>query len=176
MPQMPTNVDAIHPVSSRRRQYTRQKPRIEQSDLPTITNCRNCGNNHLAKKEKCLAFGQLCHNCKKINHFKKFCRLRCQFGPKKANYKKRHEHELEVDKTSVYDDTFYVDGIAFDRSVDTVNSFMAEQEEGFVTLHINKTPIEVKVDTGAMCNVISQKYSSELPPMYNQWSKKAHLT
>ncbi len=103
MAQTPTNVDAIHPVSSRRRQYTRQKPRIEQSDLPTITNCKNCGNNHLAKKEKCPAFGQLCHNCKKMNHFKKCCRLRCQFGPKKANYKKT-VHELEVDKTSVYDD------------------------------------------------------------------------
>ncbi len=79
----------------------------------------------------------------------------CRFGPTKANYKKT-VHEIKVDKTSVYDDTFYVDGIEFDRSVETVNSFMAEQEEGFVTLHINKTPIEVKVDTGAKCNVISQ--------------------
>ncbi len=155
MPQTPTNVDAVHPISSRRRQYTRQRPRIEQSDSPTITNCKNCGNNHVAKKEKCPAFGQLCHNCKKMNHFKKCCRLRCQFGPKKANYKKTI-HELEMDKPPVYDDTFYVDGIEFDRSVDTVNSFMAEQEEGFVTLHINKTPIEVKVDTGAKCNVMSQ--------------------
>ncbi len=86
---------------------------------------------------------------------RKFCRLHCQFGPKKANYKKT-VHELEMDKPPVYDDTFYVDGIEFDRCVDTVNSFMAEQEEGFVSLHINKTPIEVKVNTGAKCNVMSQ--------------------
>lgn len=55
----------------------------------------------------------------------------------------------------MYNDTFYVDGIEFDRCFDTVNSSMAEHEEGFVTLHINKAPIEVKVDTGAKCNVMS---------------------
>ncbi|KAL1279192.1 hypothetical protein QQF64_025865 [Cirrhinus molitorella] len=155
MPQAPSNVDPVHPVSRRRSQYTRQKPKTDHNDLPTITNCKNCGNNHVAKKEKCPAFGQLCHNCKKMNHFKKCCRSHCQFGPKRTSYKKT-VHELEIDKAPVNDDTFYVDGIEFDRCVDTVNPFIAELEEGFVTLHINKTPIEVKVDTGAKCNVMSQ--------------------
>lgn len=90
-----------------------------------------------------------------MNHFKKCCRQRCQYVQKKANYKKAVQ-ELEIEKPPAFDDTFYVDGVEFDKCVDTVNSFMAEQEEGFVTLHINKTPIEVKVDTGAKCNVMSQ--------------------
>lgn len=54
--------------------------------------------------------------------------------------------------TPDHDDTFYVDGMEFDKCVNTVNPHMPELEEGFVTLHINKTPIEVKVDTGAKCN------------------------
>lgn len=155
MPQTATNVDAVRPVSTRRRQYTGRKPQTEQNDSLIINNCKNCGNSHLAKKEKCPAFGQLCHNCKKMNHFKKCCRQRCQYVQKKANYKKAVQ-ELEIEKPPAFDDTFYVDGVEFDKCVDTVNSFMAEQEEGFVTLHINKTPIEVKVDTGAKCNVMSQ--------------------
>ncbi len=50
-----------------------------------------------------------------------------------------------MDKAPVYDDS-----IESDRCVDTVNSFMAEEEEGFVSLHINKTHIELKVTL--LCN------------------------
>lgn len=124
MPQTPTNVDATHPVSSRRRQYTRQKPRIEQNDS-LIANCKTCGNSHVAKKEKCPVFGQTCHSCKTINSFKNVYSTHYQHAPKKTNYKKT-VHELKVDNLPVYDDTFYVETIGFDMCVDTVNPSMAE--------------------------------------------------
>lgn len=87
-PHTATNVDAVQPVSGRGRQHTRQSPRKEQNDYPAITNCRNCGNSHAAKKEKCAAFGQQCHNCKKMNHFKKCCKARRQYNQKTSSHKK----------------------------------------------------------------------------------------
>ena len=39
--------------------------------------------------------------------------------------------------------------------VDCVNLKTIEKDEGFVTMHINGRPIEIKVDTGAKCNVMS---------------------
>lgn len=90
-----------------------------------------------------------------MNHYKKCCKAHSQFGQKKFSHRKA-VNELEVDKPLDHDDTFYVDGIEVDKFVNTVNPQMPGLEEGFVTLHINKTPIEVKVDTGAKCNVMSQ--------------------
>lgn len=160
-PHTATNVDAVQPVSGRGRQHTRQSPRKEQNDYPAITNCRNCGNSHAAKKEKCAAFGQQCHNCKKMNHFKKCCKARRQYNQKTSSHKK-FVHELEVDNHASHDDTFYVDGVEYDKPVDTVNPLMTDLEEGFVTLHFNKTPIDVKVDTGAKCNVMPEKIFKQI--------------
>lgn len=49
------------------------------------------------------------------------------------------------------DDTFYVDVIDVNICVDAVTS---EQDEGFVALHINSKPTEMKIDTGAKCSVM----------------------
>ncbi len=37
---------------------------------------------------------------------------------------------------------------------DCVTSKAIEKDEGFVTMHINGKPTELKVDTGAKCNVM----------------------
>lgn len=90
-----------------------------------------------------------------MNHYKKCCKAHSQFSQKKFSHRKA-VHELEIDTPLDQDNTFYVDGINLDKFVNTVNPHRPGLEEGFVTLHINKTPIEVKVDTGAKCNVMSQ--------------------
>ncbi|KAA0722308.1 Retrovirus-related Pol polyprotein from transposon opus [Triplophysa tibetana] len=155
-PQTGTSVDAVQAVSSKRRQHTRQTPQKEQRDFQAITNCRNFGSSHAAKREKCPAFGQQCHNCKKMNHFSKSCKVRRQFNQKKYNHR-RSVHELEVEDSSSHDDTFYVDGIEPGKCVNIVNPPASRLEEGFVTLHINAIPVEIKVDTGAKCNVMPKK-------------------
>ncbi len=50
VPLTPTNVDPVH--------FKQEAPvhkTIVHLNSPTITNCKNCGNNHVAKKEKCPA-------------------------------------------------------------------------------------------------------------------------
>ncbi len=67
-------------------------------------------------------------------------------------------HDLAVDQpTSCKDDTFYVDGVDIENCVDCVESHDSEQDKGFVTIHINGKPTEIKGDTGAKCNVMSQE-------------------
>ena len=45
-----------------------QQPKSQQ------TKCGNCGTYH--KIKDCPAFGKVCHNCGKRNHFQKLCRSR----------------------------------------------------------------------------------------------------
>ena len=48
-----------------------------------------------------------------------------------------------------------MDGVEVDSHVDCVNLKAIEKDEGFVTMNINGRPTEMKVDTGAKCNVMS---------------------
>lgn len=48
-----------------------------------------------------------------------------------------------------------MDGVEVDSHVDCVNLKAIKKEEGFVTMHINGKSTEMKVDTGAKCNVMS---------------------
>ena len=149
-----TTVDAIQPNSSGWYNRSRPKPQAGQREARSIANCNNCGGSHAAQRDKCPAFGQQCHICRKFNHYKKCCKS-MSYG---QGYVKRGDcgrsvHQLELQETddSASGDTFYVDGLI----VDTINPQTEGQDEGFVTLHIHDQPIEMKVDTGAKCNVMS---------------------
>lgn len=141
-----TSVDAVRLFSRKQ-----SKP---QSFPQTITNCNNCGNSHVAKREKCPAFGQQCYNCNKLNHFKGCCKStsRSQWNPNRKTFK-QSVHDLAIDQPTCDDDTFYLDVV----EIDSVDSTTKERNEGFVTLQINGKPTEMKVDTGAKCNVMSLK-------------------
>ncbi|KAL7832506.1 hypothetical protein SRHO_G00295240 [Serrasalmus rhombeus] len=146
-----TSVDAVRPVLNRKHQL---KPK---SFPQTITNCSNCGNSHVAKREKCPAFGQQCHNCGKLNHYKSCCKSQPR-NTRNSNRKASNQlvHEVAADQPTVCEDeTFYVDGVEVDNCVNCVKFKANEKDEGFVTIHINGKPIEMKVDTGPKCNVMS---------------------
>lgn len=67
-------------------------------------------------------------------------------------------HEVAVDQpTTCEDETFYVNGVKVDSDVDWISSQADEKDEGFVTIHINSRPTEMKVDTGAKCDVMPQE-------------------
>lgn len=69
-----------------------------------------------------------------------------------------HQIEQEEPECSTVDDTFYVDGVEpVDVCVDTVYPQAEVRDEGFVTIQIHNEPIEMKVDTGAKCNVMSKE-------------------
>lgn len=134
-------------------QYVKSQPPSQ-----TITRCNNCGGSHAAKREKCPAFGQQCHSCQKFNHFKSCCKSKpCSQNRQHPRQKTGRQtvNEIEIEEQTREDETFYVDGVEVDSHVDCVILKAIEKDEGFVTMHINGKPTEIKVDTGAKCNVMS---------------------
>lgn len=129
-----TSVDAVKPALN-----DQLKP---QSALQAITNCSGCGGSHASKRVNCPAFGKQCHSCKKLNHYKSCSQL-------------GRTITSEVDESTFDDETFYVDGIEVNSEVDCVHFEATGKDEGFVTVDINSKPIEMTVDTGAKCNVMS---------------------
>ncbi|XP_037119455.1 uncharacterized protein LOC119130054 isoform X2 [Syngnathus acus] len=153
-------VDALQQSSSRG-QYRSRNKKANQYDSKNITTCNHCGGSHPAQRDKCPAFGLKCHKCGKMNHFKDCCKSKPAYHntERKSFTKKsstrRPVYHMEVEQEKEYtadDDTYYVDGI----SVDTINAHMKNRDEGFVTLHVHGKPIEMKIDTGAKCNVMAK--------------------
>lgn len=125
-------------------------------DVKLITNCNNCGGNCTAQRDKCPAFGQQCHKCKKWNHYKKCCKYESSQIPDKKNFvKKLYNRKQQPDHSST-DDTFYVDGIEHTSSVDTIGTQTENRNGGFITiLYVKDKPVEMKMDTRATCNVMA---------------------
>ena len=144
-----SSVDAVQMRSSKFRgkmKYT--KPEYSSN----ITSCKNCGGTHPAKREQCPAFGQQCHNCKKNNHFKQQCR---SAKPGKSS---RQVNQLLAETDSDSDDTFTIEGLLLyegNSNIDSVQTDDNYKTEGHCTVTINDKALELKVDTGAKCNVIS---------------------
>lgn len=88
---------------------------------------------------------------------------------------RKQVHQLEPEKSdNDRDDAFCVDGVELDaKCVDAIGPQTGGQDEGFVTLYVHNKPLEMKVDTGAKCNVMSkddfqQLADGERPVKYNR--------
>lgn len=149
-----TNVDSVQTYQRGTRKYdNKRKPRANGAS--SISNCYNCGGSHAAKRDNCPANGQQCHTCKKWNHFKKCCNSIQQAYNKQGP--RRIVHQLEPDQAdTTTDETFYLDGVTLQVSVDATDAQIDKNDEAFVTVQINDNVVEMKVDTGAKCNVMSK--------------------
>uniref|UniRef100_A0A669EUY2 Gypsy retrotransposon integrase-like protein 1 n=1 Tax=Oreochromis niloticus TaxID=8128 RepID=A0A669EUY2_ORENI len=154
--QSATNVDVLQPKFTRKHRGDKINNQGDRSETQHITNCTNCGGAHAAKKSKCPAFGQQCHACKKWNHFKKRCRA-IQRTQNVARHRKSVHHVEPDQADDSGDDTFYVDGINLQYAIHATDVHVEHKEEVFVTVQINGIPVEMKVDTGAKCNVLPKK-------------------
>ena len=88
--------------------------------------CGKCGCKH--EPRKCPAFGKLCHNCKKKNHFSTVC-------------KNKKMHELQEND---YDSDIFLDSVESDQNV----------KDWKVNMKICGKTVNMKLDTGAQCNVL----------------------
>ncbi|KAK9679093.1 hypothetical protein QE152_g40302 [Popillia japonica] len=115
-----------------------------------IKNCSKCG-----KKEhdinKCPAFGKICHYCKIQNHFATVC-----FKKKKATTSEKNKKITEV-KEAVVDnntDSFY--SFLYVGSV-TDKNVISNNDQWWTHLEINNQIVRLKIDTGAMVNILPIK-------------------
>lgn len=129
------NVDFV------RRKTEKSKPMKNTDSKSTASQnkqkCGKCGYKH--EPRKCPAFGKICHNCKKKNHFSKLCKS-----------KKMHElHENDSDSD------IFLNSVETDQHVN----------DWKVNVKICDKTVNMKLDTGAQCNVLPLH-------IYNQISGK----
>ena len=118
------NVDIVKKkiLKSKSLKYTDNKP----TGSPMKQKCGKCGYKH--EPRKCPAFGKLCHNCKKKNHFATVC-------------KNKKMHELQEND---YDSDIFLDSVETDQNV----------RDWKVNMKICDKTVTMKLDTGAQCNIL----------------------
>ena len=149
-------------VSKTQAQYLNESSKVleEKVDFVQKQNksrqtCYNCGTVH--RKNQCPAFGKDCHACGKPNHFKSVCKSKPKDKsnqPKKSKGNRGHRSKVH-----------YVDESSTDESEEMFigainNEGKASQWNANIT--INGKITSFKIDTGAQCNVISQKLFDEI--------------
>ena len=109
--------------------------------------CIYCGRQHPPKK--CPAYGTVCRNCNKKNHWSKCCKLR-----------------KEVKEISIEDDDTYV--------IETVANYDKKQcnTEATVVLRIKDAKVRMKIDTGAEVDVMPLRVFNQV----NDRNKESILT
>ena len=120
-----------------------------RSSRTTITNtkrhgkdCSNCGYKH--EDRRCPAIGKNCNKCQRIGHFSKMCR---STGIREVVT----ENERDDDN----DDEYYLDSITYNK---------ANTSPWIVSMTINNSEIDFKLDTGADVTVITEDTWERLKP------------
>ena len=135
------SVDAVQ--IKHKKVYSKMRHTMKENS--SVSSCRNCGGTHPAKRDQCPAFGQQCHNCGKQNHFKSQCRST------KSSRPNRQVNQLyaETDSGSDREDTFTIEGLSLHDTAKKID------REGHCFVTVNDKQLNLKVDTGAKCNVMS---------------------
>lgn len=133
---------AVHKVGVRPKQ--KKKEAKTQSTIETKKRtCGRCGTSHPPRS--CPAYGQTCHKCKKPNHYAKCCRARSGWKatPNTAAIHAASEQmeELFIGPVGTHEET--------DKHED-------KTKDWFVNLKVNHKRLQLKIDTGAQANIISQ--------------------
>lgn len=128
-------IDAIGKRRMDRQKYSARSTVREYttSQKNIIKNCTKCGGHHMLNK--CPAFGKICLNCKKLNHFSKVCRLR--------------KKKVDLISNNVTNEN--LDNLV----IDSINTEFSNNLYFKYLLIENKIKIRFKIDTGASVNMIS---------------------
>ena len=120
--------------------------------------CGNCNTSH--EPRKCPAFDSTCHYCGKKGHWRRACRQRKREdlarAPSSDSKRKIKERKKIHDMASESEDTSDDDDIKHD----AINIFSIRNEV-FTTMDVvapgktGKTPIKLKIDTGASGNTLT---------------------
>lgn len=111
--------------------------------------CKRCGRRH--EPRQCPAYGKECNRCHKMNHYAKFCK----------------SNNIDIINVDENGDSLFIGRVENNNNINALG--------WLETIKINKQhKLEVKLDTGAQCNVISdrklrklkidRKYFQEIKP------------
>jgi len=110
-----------------------QEVHAVQPTSKPITNCKYCAGTH--QPRKCPAYDKQCNNCGRKEHYAKVCLSKKESTA--TNKPKVHEVTAE-DPDVVY----------------TLHNAATNQKEWYVDVKCDSNSLQLKVDTGASCNVM----------------------
>ena len=116
-----------------------------QNTRDFIKKCKFRDSSH--PRDKCPAYGKVCHACNKRNHFKVCC-------PRLA----KKVHEIEKDESAEHSNQsnyeFFIETVSIQDSVYIDQIKNENSDWSSIALPSNGIPVSYKIDTGAQCNVI----------------------
>ena len=166
-------------TQSRLKQFKKEKDvnGLSVSRNPKKTNlpsCGKCGDKHAASGP-CRAKGKQCNKCQRFNHFAYMCRS--QDTSQKQSYhdvrprqrshathkpprrqKGRYQKQSKVYEFDYSDDESDDSLVIEDLEINDVDT----KDEIHVQLNILNEPVNIKVDTGAKCNVLAKSLASRI--------------
>ena len=105
--------------------------------------CTRC--NYVHNNRPCPAVGKTCSKCGKPNHFAAVCK----------SMSRQQVHEVhDEEHSSVQEDE--------DFHLDIVEAHQCKSNAWFVTLFLEGCKVQLKIDTGAQCNVLPKSISDKL--------------
>jgi hypothetical protein len=117
--------------------FVRKGGKVTKVDKQKHANCCKCGRKHEIRNRP--AFGKQCHKCKGKNHFSKMCKTR----------RNPQVHAIEPG-TSDSENEFCIN------SVETKGK---SENDWNVSVYCEGKQVNMKIDTGAQCNVMSMDYA-----------------
>lgn len=142
------SVDTVQVKHSHTFKKNHKYRKKQEKVITGISNCKNCGGSHPAKREQCPAFGQQCHICNKYNHFKNQCRS------VKPQQRGKQVNQISAENSDS-DETFTIEHL-------TLEGEDGPKKEGYCSVTVGNKALQLKVDTGAKCNVISLDTCKEI--------------
>ena len=118
-----------------------------------VRNCKYCGEDHPVRQ--CPAYGVQCEKCEKLNHFTKVCLSVSDNTPRRSYTPRRRSqpdsqqlHEID------YDDDQQLEDIMEHYVIEAVD-IPGSQSEIHITAIASGNRFDLKIDSGAKCNVVS---------------------
>ena len=149
----------------------------KQPSTPVSDNCPRCGGKHAAAT--CRFKDAECHFCHKKGHLAKVCRTKArQSAPQscrqRRDRKSTNRRTLQVSEAEGGADSTY--------TMFPVQGEAGKTDPLRVTVQVNSTDLEMEVDTGASCSIISAVTYNQLwskdqaPPLYRTQKKLCTYT
>ena len=141
------HADSVHKMSDQKqKKFKRKKPgeTKKHSDYKKTKTCYNCGGHWpFPKRKKCPAYGKICDQCSKPNHFKATC-----------TKQKKHVYAMEPDfndESDEYGVMFHMNHVStgMDQPCSKNNMYNVKVEINVKT--------DMEVDTGSSISVMSMK-------------------
>ena len=164
------HVNAITPQQSFRQSNQRRNPSAPIRQTNPNQPCQNFGITWSANhKEKCIAKGKTCNNCRLHNHFSRVCRkpkssytksTRPNINSIEENTTEESVNAIQNDNRNPQCESEY--DSSDDNMVASIASNTVQIEPKSTILQIGNTKVGLLIDSGVVCKVLNESLATEV--------------